>query len=125
MTTKLSAWINHNLYWAMGSPQTPSAEGGPAQGQGVSTLVMMGLMFGIFYFILIRPQMKAQKEQQKMIAAVKTGDKVVTSGGILGTVANVKEKTVIIKIADTVKIAVLKANLASITPEGTVEVVKG
>lgn len=61
-------------------------------------------IFVIFYFLLIRPQQKKQKDHEKLVAAVKTGDQVVTNAGIHGTVSNVKEKTVIIKIADNVKV---------------------
>ncbi len=67
---------------------------------------MMPLLFVfvIFYFLLIRPQQKRQKAHEKLVAAVKTGDKIVTSSGIHGIVANVKEKTIVVKVADNVKI---------------------
>ena len=68
----------------------------------------------IFYFLLIRPQQKQRKEQQKLISALKTGDKVVTTGGIYGMIANVKETTVMIKIADNVKIEIDKASVATV-----------
>ena len=81
----------------------------------------------IFYFLLIRPQQKQRKEQQQLIAAIKTGDKVVTSSGIYGLISNVKETTVMLKIADNVKIEIDKAAVASVvsrstdtTPETTV-----
>ena len=61
-------------------------------------------IFIIFYFLLIRPQQKKQKEHEKLVQAVKTGDQVVTISGIHGTISNVKDKTVIIKIADNVKV---------------------
>jgi preprotein translocase subunit YajC len=63
-------------------------------------LIMMGLMVVMFYFLLIRPQQKQRKEQAARIAALAAGDKVVTSSGIHGIVHNVKEHTVVIKVAE-------------------------
>jgi preprotein translocase subunit YajC len=74
-------------------------------------LIFIGV---IFYFLLIRPQQKQRKEQQKLIEALKTGDKVVTSAGIHGMIANVKEKTVLLKVADNVKIEIDKAAVATV-----------
>jgi len=68
----------------------------------------------IFYFIGIRPQARRQKEQQQLISALKTGDRVVTSSGIHGLVANVKDSTVIVKVADNVKIEMEKSAIASV-----------
>ena len=68
----------------------------------------------IFYFLLIRPQQKQRKQQQTLIAALKTGDKVVTSSGIYGLISNVKETTVTLKIADNVKIEIDKAAIATV-----------
>lgn len=75
-------------------------------------LIFIGI---IFYFLLIRPQQKQRKEQQKLIAALKTGDKVVTASGIHGMIANVKERTVLLKVADNVKIEIDKAAVATVT----------
>jgi preprotein translocase subunit YajC len=74
-------------------------------------LIFIGV---IFYFLLIRPQQKQRKEQQKLIEAIKTGDKVVTSAGIHGLISNVKEKTVLLKVADNVKIEIDKASVATV-----------
>ena len=74
-------------------------------------LIFIGV---IFYFLLIRPQQKQRKEQQALVAALKTGDKVVTSSGIYGLISNVKETTVTLKIADNVKIEIDKAAIASV-----------
>jgi len=68
----------------------------------------------IFYFLLIRPQRKQRKEQQKLIEGLKAGDKVVTSAGIHGLIASVKERTVMLKVADNVRIEVDKASVASV-----------
>lgn len=88
--------------------QAAPAPGGPAASPGLSMLLYMVCFGVIFYFMLIRPQRLKQKEHDKLISGLKTGDKVVTSGGIHGLISNVKEKTVIVKIADNVKIEVDK-----------------
>ncbi len=76
---------------------------------------MMPLIFivVIFYFLLIRPQQKRQKAHQQLVASIKTGDKIVTSSGIHGIVANVKEKTILVKVADNVKIEFDRSSVAA------------
>jgi preprotein translocase subunit YajC len=93
----------------------PAADGTQQGPPGWSFLITMGLMFVIFYFVLIRPQAKAKKDQEQLVESTKPGDQVITSGGILGTVANLKDKTMIIKVADNVKIEVLKSHLTAVT----------
>lgn len=73
----------------------------------------------IFYFLIIRPQTKKQKEQESMVKALKTGDKVITTGGIHGLISNVKESTVIVKIADNVKVEVDKVAVISVSKEAS------
>jgi preprotein translocase subunit YajC len=97
--------------------QTPAAS--PASpGGGFSFMVPFIFLFVIMYFIMIRPQQRRQKEQQKLISALKTGDRVVTSSGIHGLIANVKDSTVIVKVADNVKIEMDKAAIANVAKEG-------
>jgi preprotein translocase subunit YajC len=90
-----------------------AASGAPAPSPiaQFAPLIFIGV---IFYFLLIRPQQKQRKEQQKLIEALKTGDKVVTAAGIHGLIANVKEKTVLLKVADNVKIEIDKAAVATV-----------
>ena len=91
-----------------------------AQGQegggsgGLIGLWPIVLIFVIFYFLLIRPQQKKQREHQKMLESIRKGDQVVTSGGIYGTVVGVKENIVVLKIADNVKIEVAKSAVSHI-----------
>ncbi len=73
-------------------------QGGDASGGFMQSIILFGLIFVIFYFMIIRPQQKRQKERQKMIEALKKGDKVVTTGGIHGTIAGMEEKTLLIQI---------------------------
>jgi len=84
---------------AMAQPQ-----GGSPEGSLISTLIMFTLIIAIFYFMILRPQQKRQKDRQKMLDAVKKGDKVVTSGGMHGTVAGIDEKTILVQVSENVKL---------------------
>lgn len=72
------------------------------------------LMFAAMYFFIIAPQRKKQKEHDKMVSELKSGENVVTNGGIFGTVTNVKDDRFVLKVADNTKIEVTKASIASI-----------
>jgi preprotein translocase subunit YajC len=91
-----------------------AASATPAQPQQNILFQMAPLVFifVIFYFLLIRPQQKKAKDHAKLISSVKTGDRVVTNAGIHGVVANVKDKTLLIKIADNVKVEFDRAAVA-------------
>ena len=91
-----------------------AAADGAEQPPAIFQFLPLIIIAVLFYFLLIRPQQLKQKEHQKLIAGVKTGDKVVTGAGIHGIVSNVKESTVILKIADNVKIELDKAAIASV-----------
>lgn len=92
------------------------AETAPAapQQNPVMAFLPMILLVVVFYFILIRPQQKRAKEQRKMLEALKSGDKVITSAGIIGEVITVKDKTVSLRSADT-KLEVTKDSVIAIT----------
>lgn len=90
-----------------GQEQDPRA----AMLQMVVTFGILGVMF---YFLLIRPQQKQRKDQEQLIKNVKTGDKVLMNSGIYGVVTNVKDKTLMVKIADNVKVEVLKSAIGSV-----------
>ena len=83
----------------------------------ISTVIMFALIIFIFYFMIIRPQNKRQKERQKMLEAMKKGDKVVTSGGLHGKIVGMEDKTVLVEIADNVKVKVEKSAVSAIIPE--------
>jgi preprotein translocase subunit YajC len=97
----------------MGAPQAGAASGS-ASGQMMTTFMTFGLVILIFYFLIIRPQNKKQKETKKMIEALKKGDKVATIGGIRGTVTSVKETTVVIKVDTNAKIEFSKSAVANV-----------
>jgi len=91
-------------------------EGGaaPTGGSMFSSLVPFIAVFVIFYFLLIRPQQKKQKETKKMLEAIKRGDKIVTIGGIKGTLAEVKKDTVIVKVDDNTKMEFLRSAISDV-----------
>ncbi|MFZ9035869.1 MAG: preprotein translocase subunit YajC [Francisellaceae bacterium] len=97
------------------------AEGAGAQGSGMYTILMLVAFFAIFYFLLIRPQMKRNKEQQKMISALAKGDEVMTTGGIIGKIVKIGENYTEIEIADNVVIKVQKSAVSGVLPKGAVK----
>jgi preprotein translocase subunit YajC len=85
----------------------------------ISTLVPLILLFGIFYFLLIRPQQQRIKTHQQMVEAVRRGDTVVTAGGLIGKVAKVKDDgELMVEIADNVQVRVLKSTLTEVRSKG-------
>ena len=84
--------------------------------QGAQSLILMLIIFGIMYFLLIRPQQKKLKEHQAMVAALRRGDRVITQGGIFGKVTSVNEaeKEVEVEIATGVKVRVVRATIATV-----------
>lgn len=93
------------------------AQGG-AQGGGMGFLMPMIIIFGIFYFMMIRPQQRKEKERRKMIEELKSGARVMFSGGVLGVITNVKEHTFMVKVADGVKVEVLKGAVSQVVEKG-------
>lgn len=104
----------------------PIAQAAPATGAGGlgGMMIPMLLIFGIFYFMLIRPQQRKEKERQKMISELKSGTRVIFSGGIMGVIANVKESTFMIKIADGVKVEVVRGAVSQVLEKGEKPVVE-
>ncbi len=97
------------------------AQATPDGGGMVSTILLFGLIFVIFYFMIIRPQQKRQKERQKMLDAIEKGDKIVTAGGIHGTIVGIEEKTILVQIADNVKVKVDRGSVGNVLKEGKPE----
>ena len=93
----------------------------PQAANPIVNLIPLILIFVIFYFMLIRPQRQKEKEQQKMLKALNKNDEVVTSSGIHGTIVNVKEKTVTLRIDDNVKIELERNSIAYIKKPQTPE----
>lgn len=94
----------------------------PAQSDAslISLLPMVGILI-LFYFLLIRPQSKRAKEHKQMVEALQRGDEVITNGGILGLIVNVSESYVIIEVAPTVEVTVLRSSVQTLLPKGTLK----
>jgi preprotein translocase subunit YajC len=88
---------------------------------GLMSFLPLIIIFVIFYFLLIRPQMKRAKEHKKLVSELGNGDEVVTNGGLLGRITNVGESFVTIEVAESVKIKVQRHAIASVMPKGTVK----
>ena len=83
-----------------GAVPAADAAGGAAGGGGSGMIFMMLAMFAIFYFLMIRPQQKREKERRELLAALGKGDRVVTTGGICGTIVGLTEKSVVLRVSD-------------------------
>ncbi|MEI8121598.1 MAG: preprotein translocase subunit YajC [bacterium] len=87
---------------------TPPAGQGQGQGSGMLMMGYMAIIFALFYFMMIRPQMKREKERKKLIENIKAGDRILFCGGLLGVVASVKDNAFVVKIAENVKIEIAR-----------------
>ncbi|MDR3115101.1 MAG: preprotein translocase subunit YajC [Treponema sp.] len=96
----------------LGAPDAAAAGAGP--GSFISTLVPFAMIIAIFYFLIIRPQNKKQKETQQMLSTLKKGDKITTIGGIHGVIQSVKEHSVIVKVDDDTKIEFSRSAIAGV-----------
>lgn len=92
---------------------------GGTGGNPVSLLFPMVIVFGIFYFLIIRPQSKERQKVQSMLDSLKAGDKVVTTGGILGTIHSISENIVELKVGEKLKISVLRSAIRGFQDEPT------
>ena len=100
-----------------------SGGGSPQGGFLANPLIMMLLMFGVFYFLIIRPQQKRQKAHREMLGRLKKGDRVVTTGGLIGTIFAVTDTELQIEVNDKMKVRVLRqhANLYQVDSESDAE----
>ena len=88
---------------------------------GLLSFLPLIVIFVVFYFLLIRPQMKRAKEHKQLVSQLATGDEVVTTGGILGRVTHVGDSFITLELADNVKIKIQKHAVASVMPKGTIK----
>jgi preprotein translocase subunit YajC len=105
-----------NTVFSLAMAAQPAAEGqqqSPVYFWGVMILMML-----IFYVLMIRPQQRKEKERRSMIDNIKSGDKVVFSGGIIGIVSNIKENVFVVKIADNVKIEIGRSAVTQVLEKG-------
>jgi preprotein translocase subunit YajC len=89
---------------------TPSGQAGPSM---PILLIQVGAIFGIFYFLIIRPQRKQREQHEKLLASLQKGDQVVTSGGLIGEVLHIKENEITIRSGES-KLVVLRSNIATV-----------
>jgi len=94
-------------------------QGGEGGGSLVSTLIMFGAIFLIFYFMIIRPQQKRAKEKEKMLSNLEKGDKVVTNGGIHGVIAGLEDKTALLMISENTKIKIERSAITTVLAKKT------
>jgi len=99
----------------------PAAAAGGSTESTLFSLLPLVLMFVVLYFIMIRPQMKRQKEHKAMIEAIAKGDEVVTAGGLLGKVSKLGETYVSIEVANTVEVQVQRTAITQVLPKGTLK----
>jgi preprotein translocase subunit YajC len=93
--------VAHAADFAYAAAQAPGGQGAPS---ALPTIIMFAAMAAIFYFLLIRPQQRQRHQRDRMLAALKKGDRVVTSGGLHGTILGLTEQTVVLRVADQVKL---------------------
>ena len=98
------------IFLAQAHSAAPSAAGP----NPLASFIPIILIFVIMYFVLFRPQMRRQKEQQRLVSSLKTGDRVVTAAGIHGIITNVKDTTVTLKVADNVKLEMEKSAVTTV-----------
>ena len=100
--------------WAQTAPTAQA-------GNPLEMLFLFGIMFVVFYFLMIRPQMKKQKDHREMLSKLAKGDEAVTSGGLLGRVKEVGDNFVVLEIAKAVEVKVQKSFVQSVMPKGTLK----
>ncbi len=103
-------WLIQDAFAQMG--------GGSDQFLGLLPLV---LIFVVFYFLLIRPQSKRQKEHKEMVSSLSVGDEIVTAGGVLGKITNLHDQFVTVEVASGVELKVQRHTIGSVMPKGTVK----
>jgi len=97
------------------------AQSGQPQGGGIESMLLIVLMFGVLYFLMIRPQMKRAKEHKAMIEALQKGDEVVSAGGILGRVSKLNESYVTLEVANNVEMTLQRSAVQVVLPKGTIK----
>jgi preprotein translocase subunit YajC len=97
---------------------TPLAQAPAASGFNPMSLMPIVIIFGIMYVMMIRPQQRKEKERRAMIDLIKSGDRILFGGGIIGTVSNVKDGTLMVKVADNVKMEVVRGSVTRVFAKG-------
>jgi len=103
--------VFQNLIFMQCAPGTGQTGGGM---ESLMSLLPFVLIIVVFYFLILRPQQKRQKERQKLLDSIKKGDRVITAGGIHGTVEGIEDKVLLVKIAESVKVKVERSSITTI-----------
>ena len=103
------------------SPAYAQAAGAGTQSDTLFTFLPMIAIFVVFYFLLIRPQQKKQKEARAMLDALEKGNEVVTAGGILGRIVKLDEQYATIEVANNVQMIVQRGSISQLLPKGTIK----
>ena len=101
--------------WAQGTPAAGGADG------GLLSFVPLILIFLVFYFMLMRPQIKRAKEHKKMVESMTKNDEIVTNGGLVGKIHKIDDNFVVLEVADGVRVKVQRNAVASLLPKGTLK----
>jgi preprotein translocase subunit YajC len=101
--------------------QNAWAQEAPPAGSGFMSLLPLILIFVVFYFFLIRPQMKQAREHKQMVEALAKGDEVVTSGGMLGKITKLGDTFIHVEIAPNVEVRIQKHSVSAVMPKGTIK----
>lgn len=97
------------------------SQSGQGGGDFMTTILMFAVIIAIFYFMILRPQQKRQKERKKLLESMKKGDKVVTAGGLHGTIVGIEDKTLLLQIAENVKVKVERSSISVVNKVGEIE----
>jgi len=103
------------------SPAYAQAAAAPSQGDSLLTFLPMVAIFVVFYFLLIRPQQKKQKEARAMLEALNKGDEVVTAGGVVGRISKLTDQYATIEIAPNTEMTVQRGSISQLLPKGTIK----
>ncbi|MET0936934.1 MAG: preprotein translocase subunit YajC [Luteibacter sp.] len=106
---------------AIAQATAPAAGANQGGALGLSPLIMMAVLFGIFYFMMIRPQMKRQKEHRALLSALSKGDEVVMGGGLAGRIEDVGDAFVRVEIAPGTVVQVQKGSITQVLPKGSLK----
>jgi preprotein translocase subunit YajC len=98
--------MQNSIFSTIASPVLAQQTAAPGQGSSMTFLIFMGLMFAAMWFLMIAPQRKKQKEHEKMVKALGSGDEILTAGGIYGVVTNVKDDRLVVRIAEGTKVEI-------------------
>jgi len=109
------------MSWLISTAHAADAPAAAPQDGGLVSFALLGIMFVVFYFLILRPQSKRAKEHKKLVSELTKGDEVTTNGGILGKVVKVVDEYVVVEVANGLEIKFQKQNITSTLPKGTLK----